>query len=119
VWRTPVRLVLNLATLANAHFKATLRTAGYLAEVLPIACSQVRLTGVPLGRPGRFQVPLQNARDFSVCAGMLCVTASISEVALAPPAAPVWVSRTEVPQASQRSKGWQNHEPDAASARPW
>jgi hypothetical protein len=101
-WKTAVRLVLDLPRLEGAHFKATLNSSGYVGEVLPIAASQVRLTGLPVGRPGRFVFPLQSAQDFGVQAAMLSVTASISEVALRPrpalePAGPVWGWGTQQP----------------------
>jgi hypothetical protein len=85
-WRTPVRLVLNLPNLAGGHFKATLRTAGYLGEIISIACSQVRLSSLPVGRPRSFQFALQNTRDFAEQAATLSVTAAISEVFLHPQA---------------------------------
>jgi hypothetical protein len=87
-WRTPVRLVLNLPSLNGCHFKATLRTSGYLGEVISIACSQVRLSGLPTGRPRSFQFALQNTRDFAEQAATLSVTAAISELALSPQAQP-------------------------------
>jgi hypothetical protein len=87
-WRTPVRFVLNLPNLTSGHFRATLRTTGYLNEVISIACSQVRLNSLPSGRPGRFNFPLQNTQDFSVQAATLCVTASISEVSFQAPTQP-------------------------------
>jgi hypothetical protein len=79
-WNTPVRFVLNLPNLEDRHFKATLRTTGYLGEVLSIACSQVRLTMLPRGHPRKFSFPLQNTRDFSVQAATLSITAAISEL---------------------------------------
>jgi hypothetical protein len=85
-WRTPVRLVLNLPNLSGGHFKATLRTAGYLGEIVSIACSQVRLSSLPAGRPKSFVFALQNTRDFAEQAATLAVTAAISEVVLHPPA---------------------------------
>jgi hypothetical protein len=136
-WRTPVRLVLNLPNLQSGHFKATLRTAGYLGEVSSVACSQVHLNTLPIGRPGRFNFPLQHTQDFSVQAATLWVTACISELELRPQPPPsqpqmgmqpVWIAppapatahartrNTEQPPRPPRVDGW-NPYPGAVPRR--
>jgi hypothetical protein len=92
-WNTPVRFVLNLPSLEGRHFKATLRTTGYLGEILSVACSQVRLSMLPHGHPRKFSFPLQNTRDFSIQAATLCITASLSEL----PTVPVRQGYTQPP----------------------
>jgi hypothetical protein len=106
-WRTPVRLVLNLPNLATGHFKATLRTTGYLGEILSVACSQVRLSNLPVGRPAHFQFPLQNTQDFAIQAATLSITASIREVALQPRPLP----QPEIPPGAWQQPG--------IAAPPW
>jgi hypothetical protein len=83
-WRTPVRLILNLPTLEGRHFKAMLHSLGSQGQILSLACSQIRLSILPNGRPARFSFPLQNTVNFSVQAATVSVTASISEVRLTP-----------------------------------
>jgi hypothetical protein len=78
VWNCPVRLVLNLASLDDKHFKTTIHTTGYLGEDLAVACAQVRLNSLVFGQPKKFCFPLLNVRDFRVTAAMLTVTAAIS-----------------------------------------
>jgi hypothetical protein len=101
--------VLDLPHLHGGHLKATLRTTGYLGEVLAVACSQVLLSALPLGRPGHFRFPLQSTQDFSVQAATLSVTASIREFAMQPapltqlpPAQPPWPQ----PQAPATGNAW-------------
>jgi hypothetical protein len=83
-WRTPVRLILNLQSLEGRHFKTMLHSLGSQGQLLSLACSQIRLSILPNGRPARFSFPLQNTVNFSVQAATLSVTASISEVRLTP-----------------------------------
>jgi hypothetical protein len=77
-WNCPVRLVLNLPSLDSGHFKATLKTTGYLGEDLAIGCSQVRLSALGIGQPKRFSFPLINVKDSRVPAALATVTAGIT-----------------------------------------
>jgi hypothetical protein len=78
VWNCAVRLVLNLATLDGSHFKATLRTRGYLGEDVPLACSQIQLNTLVMGQPKRFSFPLMLVQNYQIPAAMATVTVGIS-----------------------------------------
>jgi hypothetical protein len=75
-----VRLVLNLTTLDGSHFKATLRTRGYLGEDVALACSQIQLNTLMMGQPKHFSFPLMLVQNYQIPAAMLSVTIRISMV---------------------------------------
>jgi hypothetical protein len=78
VWNCPVRLVLNLPTLDGSHFKATLRTRGYLSEDVALACSQIQLNTLMMGQPRRFSFPLMLVQNYQIPAAMVSVTVGLS-----------------------------------------
>jgi hypothetical protein len=78
VWNCAVRLVLNLATLDGSHFKATLRTRGYLGEDVALACSQIQLNTLMIGQPKRFSFPLMLVQNYQIPAARVTVTVGIS-----------------------------------------
>jgi hypothetical protein len=83
IWNCPARLVINLPALDGSHFKATLCTSDPKGQVIPVAASQVGVSWLPCGRPGRLAFPFLNTRDFGQAVGQLTAKASLS---LLPPA---------------------------------
>jgi hypothetical protein len=79
VWHTPVRFVLNLPTLNAAHLRASIRTHGGGAASAALACSQIQLGQITLGRPSHFAFPLLLAPSFIEPAANLTVTMSFSQ----------------------------------------
>jgi hypothetical protein len=86
VWRSPARLIINLADLEGSHFKATLCTSGPTGAPIAIGTSQVRLSTLPFGSPSRLSFPLKSCQNYSITVETLTIKATISLLpAPAPP----------------------------------
>lgn len=86
-WGTGARLVLNLDTLEQKHFKAFLMTICNGRET-PFGAAQVKLESLTLGRPKKFSFPMMLCSNYSIQAGTLYVTATISSLQRQPQSQP-------------------------------